>query len=97
MLPYFRDEIAASQEAWRRAVSTAIAHGVPAPAFSAALAYYDGFRQARGPANLIQTLRDYFGAHTYRRTDREGAFHVRWGQDGSQVEPGKQLKDAAGH
>ncbi|HSP37063.1 MAG TPA: NADP-dependent phosphogluconate dehydrogenase [Frankiaceae bacterium] len=97
VLPYFRDELAKAQDAWRRAVSTGIANGVPVPAFSAALGYYDGYRQARGPANLIQGLRDYFGAHTYRRTDREGAYHVRWGQDGSQVEPGKALKDAAGH
>jgi 6-phosphogluconate dehydrogenase len=97
VLPYFRDELAKAQDAWRRAVSTGIANGVPVPAFSAALAYYDGYRQARGPANLIQCLRDYFGAHTYHRTDREGAFHIRWGQDGSQVEPGKPLKEASGH
>jgi 6-phosphogluconate dehydrogenase len=84
-LPYFRDELANAQDAWRRAVTTGIRHGVPVPAFSAALAYYDGYRQARGPANLIQGLRDYFGAHTYRRTDTDGAFHVRWSQDGSQV------------
>jgi 6-phosphogluconate dehydrogenase len=96
VLPYFRDELAKAQDSWRRAVSTGIANGVPLPAFSSALAYYDGFRQARGPANLIQGLRDYFGAHTYHRVDRDGAFHVRWGQDGSEVEPGAPLKAAGG-
>jgi 6-phosphogluconate dehydrogenase len=56
------------------------------PAFSSALAYYDGYRRARGPANLIQGLRDYFGAHTYRRLDRPGSFHTRWAQDGTEEE-----------
>ena len=60
--------------------------GVPAPAFSSALAYYDGYRRERSPANLIQGLRDYFGAHTYRRVDRAGSFHMRWSQDGEEVE-----------
>jgi len=60
--------------------------GVATPAFSSALAYYDGYRRERGPANLVQGLRDYFGAHTYRRLDREGHFHTRWAQDGSEVE-----------
>jgi 6-phosphogluconate dehydrogenase len=96
-LPYFRDEIASAQDAWRRAVTAGIQAGVPLPAFSSALAYYDGYRQARGPANLIQGLRDYFGAHTYHRTDREGAFHINWSQGGDEVEPGKKLKEAAGH
>ena len=67
------------------ALGTAIAAGVPVPAFSSALAYYDGYRRERGPANLIQGLRDYFGAHTYRRVDAFGAFHTRWAQDGAQV------------
>ena len=96
LLPYFRDEIAGGQDAWRRAVAAGIAAGVPLPAFSAALAYYDGYRQERGPANLIQGLRDYFGAHTYRRLDRDGAFHIRWSQDGTEVEPGAPLKSASG-
>ena len=52
------------------------------PAFASALAYYDGYRRERGPANLIQGLRDFFGAHTYRRVDKEGSFHTRWSQDG---------------
>ncbi|HYM66277.1 MAG TPA: NADP-dependent phosphogluconate dehydrogenase, partial [Patescibacteria group bacterium] len=85
LAPFFRDALVAAQPAWRRVVKTAIDHGVPIPAFASSLAYYDGYRRASGPANLIQGLRDYFGAHTYRRTDREGSFHTRWGQDGSEV------------
>ncbi|HEX7263578.1 MAG TPA: NADP-dependent phosphogluconate dehydrogenase [Candidatus Dormibacteraeota bacterium] len=83
--PFFQEALAAGQDAWRRVVKTAIDRGVPTPAFSSSLAYYDGYRRARGPANLIQGLRDYFGAHTYHRVDREGAFHTRWAQDGSEV------------
>jgi 6-phosphogluconate dehydrogenase len=83
---YFRDAVAAAQEPWRRVVATAIELGIPVPAFSSSLAYYDGYRRAEGPANLIQGLRDFFGAHTYRRTDRGGSFHTRWAQDGSEVE-----------
>ncbi|MFZ0214368.1 MAG: NADP-dependent phosphogluconate dehydrogenase [Candidatus Dormiibacterota bacterium] len=84
--PYFVEAVEHGQEAWRRVVRTAIDVGVPVPAFSSALAYYDGYRRQRGPANLIQGLRDYFGAHTYRRLDRPGSFHTRWGQDGTEVE-----------
>jgi len=78
LAPYFRDVITAAQPAWRKVVSTAFVLGVPAPAFSAALTYYDGYRQARLPANLLQAQRDYFGAHTYQRVDREGVFHTDW-------------------
>jgi 6-phosphogluconate dehydrogenase len=85
LAPFFRDALAAAQPAWRRAVKTAVDHGIPIPAFASSLAYYDGYRRARGPANLIQGLRDYFGAHTYHRTDREGSFHTRWAQDGAEV------------
>ncbi|TME10186.1 MAG: NADP-dependent phosphogluconate dehydrogenase [Chloroflexi bacterium] len=85
LAPFFQQALAAAQPAWRRVVKRAIDAGVPVPAFSSSLAYYDGYRRARGPANLIQALRDYFGAHTYHRTDREGAFHTRWAQDGSEV------------
>jgi 6-phosphogluconate dehydrogenase len=85
VMPYFRDAVADSQDAWRRVISTAVELGVPVPAFSSSLAYYDGYRRERGPANLIQGLRDFFGAHTYRRVDREGSFHTRWSQDGSEV------------
>jgi 6-phosphogluconate dehydrogenase len=86
LAPYFRDAVAGAQDAWRRVVARAVELGVPVPAFSSALAYYDGYRRERSPANLIQGLRDYFGAHTYGRIDRPGAFHTRWGQDGTEVE-----------
>jgi 6-phosphogluconate dehydrogenase len=85
LAPYFRDAVAAGQDAWRRVVATAIELGVPTPAFASALAYYDGYRRERSPANLVQGLRDYFGAHGYHRVDREGAFHTRWAQDGEEV------------
>jgi len=81
----FRDAVADAQDAWRRVVSRATAEGVAIPAFASSLAYYDGYRRERGPANLIQGLRDYFGAHTYRRVDRDGAYHTRWAQDGTEV------------
>ena len=86
LAPYFRDAVAQGQEAWRRVVGLAVEHGVPVPAFASALAYYDGYRRERGPANLLQGLRDYFGAHTYRRVDRPGTFHTRWAQDGVEEE-----------
>jgi 6-phosphogluconate dehydrogenase len=76
--PYFRDAIHASQNSWRHVIETAVRLGLPTPAFSTALAYYDGYRRARLPANLLQAQRDYFGAHTYKRTDREGIFHTDW-------------------
>jgi 6-phosphogluconate dehydrogenase len=85
LAPFFQQALASAQPAWRRVVKTAIDAGVPVPAFASSLAYYDGYRRARGPANLIQGLRDYFGAHTYHRIDREGAYHTRWAQDGSEV------------
>jgi 6-phosphogluconate dehydrogenase len=83
--PYFREAVAQAQPGWRRVIAIAAERGVPSPAFSAALAYYDGYRSERSSANLIQGLRDYFGAHTYRRIDRPGAFHTRWAQDGAEV------------
>ncbi|WP_224391491.1 NADP-dependent phosphogluconate dehydrogenase [Pseudonocardia sp. ICBG1293] len=85
MVPYFTEAVANAQDAWRRVVVTATEQGVAIPAFSSSLSYYDGYRRERGPANLIQGLRDYFGAHTYARTDADGAFHTRWSQDGSEV------------
>jgi 6-phosphogluconate dehydrogenase len=85
---YFRDAVANAQDAWRKVVRTAVDLGVPTPAFSASLAYYDGFRRERGPASLIQGLRDYFGAHTYRRVDRDGVFHTLWSEDGREVSAG---------
>jgi 6-phosphogluconate dehydrogenase len=86
MVPYFTEAVAAGQDAWRRVVSLATEQGVAIPAFSSSLSYYDGYRRERGPANLIQGLRDFFGAHTYRRIDVEGTFHTRWAQDGTEVE-----------
>jgi 6-phosphogluconate dehydrogenase len=85
LAPFFQEALEAAQPAWRRVVRTAIDQGIPIPAFASSLAYYDGYRRARGPANLIQGLRDYFGAHTYHRLDREGAYHTRWAQDGTEV------------
>src|SRR5438128_3122475 len=85
LAPFFKEALATAQPAWRRVVKTAIDQGIPIPSFTSSLAYYDGYRRARGPANLIQGLRDYFGAHTYHRVDREGAFHTRWAQDGREV------------
>jgi 6-phosphogluconate dehydrogenase len=83
---YFRDAVGEAQDAWRRVVAAAVTLGVPTPAFASSLAYYDGFRRERGPANLLQAQRDFFGAHTYRRTDRPGVFHTRWSEDGQEIE-----------
>ncbi|WP_214366530.1 NADP-dependent phosphogluconate dehydrogenase [Pseudonocardia sp. H11422] len=85
MVPYFTEAVADAQDAWRRVVVKATEQGVAIPAFSSSLSYYDGYRRERGPANLIQGLRDFFGAHTYRRTDADGAFHTRWAQDGTEI------------
>ena len=76
--PYFTGAIADASGAWRTVVATAVQLGVPVPAFSSALAYYDGYRSAVLPANLLQAQRDFFGAHTYRRIDKEGVFHTKW-------------------
>jgi len=76
--PFFTEAVHQAQDAWRRVVTTATLLGLPVPAFSAALAYYDSYRSARLPANLLQAQRDYFGAHTYQRIDREGVFHTDW-------------------
>ena len=75
---YFANVIQSYQPAWRRVVATAVENGIPVPAFSSALSYYDSYRAANLPANLLQAQRDYFGAHTYRRVDKEGVFHTRW-------------------
>ena len=78
LAPYFTEAIHKAQPAWRHVVKTAAELGVAVPAFSAALAYYDGYRQERLPANLLQAQRDYFGAHTYERTDKPDVFHTDW-------------------
>ncbi len=78
--PFFAEAVRASQSAWRRVVTTAIELGIPIPAMSSALAYFDGYRNARLPANLLQAQRDYFGAHTYERVDKPRGefFHTNW-------------------
>ena len=76
--PQFAQRMNAGQLALRRVVALAAENGIPALAFSSALAYFDAYRSARLPANLTQAQRDYFGAHTYRRVDREGSFHTQW-------------------
>jgi 6-phosphogluconate dehydrogenase len=81
MAPFFRQAVESRQKAWRQVIRMAIELGIPTPAMSASLAYYDGYRSARLPANLIQAQRDYFGAHTYQRIDREGTFHTEWAAD----------------
>ncbi len=83
---FFAKALQEAQDPWRRVVARAVELGIPTPAFSSSLAYYDGYRRARGPASLIQGLRDLFGAHTYKRVDREGTYHVMWGEDGREVE-----------
>ena len=83
---FFAEALQEAQDPWRRVVARAVELGIPTPAFSSSLAYYDGYRRARGPASLIQGLRDLFGAHTYKRVDREGTYHVMWGEDGREVE-----------
>ena len=83
---YFRDQVTECLDAWRDVVVTAAQMGIPAPVFSSSLAYYDGLRAERLPAALVQGQRDFFGAHTYQRVDREGAFHTLWSGDRSEVE-----------
>ena len=81
---YFRAALEKAQSGWRRAVAAAVMNGIPAPAMSAALSYYDGYRCAGLPANLIQAQRDYFGAHSYERIDRPRGefFHTNWTGEG---------------
>ncbi|MDO5092159.1 MAG: NADP-dependent phosphogluconate dehydrogenase [Propionibacteriaceae bacterium] len=83
--PSVATELAKCQEAWRRVVAAAVQAGIPVPGFSAALAHYDQVRSPRLGAALTQGLRDYFGAHTYRRIDAEGSFHINWSTDGVEV------------
>jgi 6-phosphogluconate dehydrogenase len=78
LAPYFTDALTQAQQAWRHVIATAATIGLPVPAFMTALAYYDGYRHARLPANLLQAQRDYFGAHTYQRIDKPGTFHTEW-------------------
>jgi 6-phosphogluconate dehydrogenase len=87
---YFKAIIDRCQNSWRKAVSQAVIAGIPVPAFTTALAFYDGYRSERLPANLLQAQRDYFGAHTYERTDqpRGKFFHTNWTGKGGNVSAG---------
>ncbi|HEX6963508.1 MAG TPA: decarboxylating NADP(+)-dependent phosphogluconate dehydrogenase [Lacipirellula sp.] len=78
LAPYFTEAVDKAQEAWRNVLAAAAQLGLPTPAFSTALAYYDAYRRDRLPANLLQAQRDYFGAHTYQRIDKPGVFHSDW-------------------
>lgn len=80
LAPYFKDAVESAQAGWRNVVKTAVELGIPAPGIMTALSYFDSYRSANLPANLLQAQRDYFGAHTYRRTDRpgDGPFHTDW-------------------
>lgn len=79
--PIFADALQSADHAWRRVVADAVMRGIPTPAFSSSLAYFDQIRRERLPAALIQGQRDFFGAHTYRRVDKPGVFHTRWSAD----------------
>nr|WP_154983156.1 NADP-dependent phosphogluconate dehydrogenase [Paenibacillus xylanexedens] len=76
--PYFQNIVESYQDAWREVVAVAVKQGIPVPGFSSALSYYDSYRTERLPANLLQAQRDYFGAHTFKRVDKEGSFHHNW-------------------
>ncbi|MFO7668989.1 MAG: NADP-dependent phosphogluconate dehydrogenase, partial [Bacteroidales bacterium] len=78
--PFFKEKVEAAQSGWRRVVTTALLNGIPVPAFTTALNYFDGYRSERLPANMIQAQRDYFGAHTYERIDKPRGkfFHTNW-------------------
>jgi 6-phosphogluconate dehydrogenase len=78
LAPKFQQAISAYQQDWRNVIVEAVKAGVPTPAFSSSLAYYDSYRSPRLPTNLIQAQRDFFGAHTYERTDRPGIYHSNW-------------------
>jgi 6-phosphogluconate dehydrogenase len=75
---HFKDILTNTQDNWRKVVATAARLGVPTPAISSALSYFDSYRSERLWANMIQAQRDYFGAHTYERTDKAGTFHTDW-------------------
>jgi 6-phosphogluconate dehydrogenase len=90
---YFTSVIERCQASWRRVVARAVEAGVPVPAFTTALSFYDGYRSARLPANLLQAQRDYFGAHTYERVDqpRGKFFHTNWTGKGGTVAAGQYV------
>jgi len=76
--PFFTEIMTRTQSGWRQSIAAGVQNGIAVPAFTASLGYYDSYRSARGPQNLLQAQRDYFGAHTYERTDKEGSFHTDW-------------------
>jgi 6-phosphogluconate dehydrogenase len=84
--PYFKDAIEGAQDSWRQVVAHAAQSGIPTPAFSSSLAYYDAIRAERLPAALIQGQRDFFGSHTYKRVDKDGVFHTLWSGDRTEIE-----------
>jgi 6-phosphogluconate dehydrogenase len=84
--PFFTDVVSTAQDSWRRVVAGAAYAGIPTPAFSSSLAYYDGLRADRLPASLVQGQRDFFGAHTYKRIDQDGTFHTLWSGDRTEIE-----------
>jgi 6-phosphogluconate dehydrogenase len=90
---FFRTTIADCEAAWREVIAQAIMAGIPVPAFSSALAYYDGYRSACLPANLLQAQRDYFGAHTYERVDKERGkfFHTEWTENSGKTVSGTYI------
>ncbi|MBQ2150821.1 MAG: NADP-dependent phosphogluconate dehydrogenase, partial [Bacteroidales bacterium] len=90
---YFQGKLAESQKGWRNVIAQAITNGIPVPCMSAALEYYDGYRTSRLPANLLQAQRDYFGAHTYERTDRPRGefFHTNWTGHGGDTVSGTYI------
>ena len=83
--PQFASKLATSQAQWRRVIGLAVAAGVPVPGFTASLSYFDTYRRDRLPANLVQAQRDFFGSHTYQRTDADGWFHTVSGATGQGV------------
>jgi 6-phosphogluconate dehydrogenase len=86
--PFFTDIMTKTQDGWRASVIAGVQNGIAVPAFTASLGYYDSYRAARGPQNLLQAQRDYFGAHTYERTDKAGSFHTDWfGLDEERLKP----------
>jgi 6-phosphogluconate dehydrogenase len=96
---YFTGIIEKTQHNWRIAIAIAVEHGVAVPAFSASLGYFDSYRQARLPSNLLQAQRDFFGAHTYERVDKPGVFHTEWMEAGKKTtgkpaEPKEQSRAA---
>ena len=84
--PYFASAVGDGVSSWRRVVAGAALNGIPVPAFSSSLAYYDGVRAERLPAALIQAQRDFFGAHTYQRVDKGGVYHTEWSADRSETQ-----------